>query len=140
MLLDEAPDRIKEYNKWNEKKKTIEFAQEKKILFKEGEIWWCSIGINVGNEVFGKGEYYSRPVLIIKKLSHNSAIILPLSSKAREGTWFTEILIQEEKNWVMLNQIRMTHSKRLIDRLCTIKEEDFTKVRKELKYLLKLDS
>jgi hypothetical protein len=41
-------------------------------LFKEGDIWWCSIGMNVGVEIFGKGKYFARPVIIFKKFSANS--------------------------------------------------------------------
>jgi mRNA interferase MazF len=36
--------------------------------FKNGEIWWCSIGENIGSEMYGKGEFYRRPVLVIRKL------------------------------------------------------------------------
>ena len=45
---------------------------EKKIVypsFKEGELWWCSIGINVGVEIFGKGPDAVRPVVIFKKIN-----------------------------------------------------------------------
>ena len=43
----------KDFDSWNELKKTLE-TQEKQILFKEREIWWTSIGINVANESCGK--------------------------------------------------------------------------------------
>ena len=40
--------------------------QDKKRLhnFKEWEIWWCSIGENVGVEINGKGSHFMRPVII----------------------------------------------------------------------------
>lgn len=41
-------------------------------LFNEGEIWWCSIGMNIGVEIYGKGGRFTRPVLIFKKFTANS--------------------------------------------------------------------
>ena len=32
--------------------------------FKEREVWWCKIGLNVGVEQDGKGNNYTRPILI----------------------------------------------------------------------------
>ena len=41
-------------------------------LFKEGEIWWCGIGMNIGREIFGKGAKFIRPVVVLKKLNKDS--------------------------------------------------------------------
>ncbi len=43
MPPSDAQDKIEEFNKWNKKKQAIEFSGTREILFKEGEIWWCSI-------------------------------------------------------------------------------------------------
>jgi len=85
-------DSIEKFNKWNIKKQEIHFSDVTgKIYFKEGQIWWCSVGQNVGSESLGKGEYFTRPILIIKKLSSDLCIALPLTSKKKTGTWFEEI-------------------------------------------------
>ena len=84
------------YDLWNEQKKVLAVTQ-KKILFKEGDIWWCSLGLNIGTESYGKGETFRRPVLIIKKLSGDACITLPLTSKQKIGTWFAEITVHQEK-------------------------------------------
>lgn len=39
----------KDFDGWNEKKKKIG-EDVCNIYFKEREIWWCSIGINIGYE------------------------------------------------------------------------------------------
>lgn len=39
---------------WNTLKKRLTTSTTPK-LFREREIWWCSIGLNVGYEVYGKG-------------------------------------------------------------------------------------
>ncbi len=123
------------YDIWNTKKKDL--AQiERNILFKEGEIWWCSLGLNIGTEIFGKGRDYRRPVLVIKKLSREDCIILPLTTIPKNGNWFVEIMINQEKRWVMLHQIRMVHIKRLESRIYTISGKDYSKVKKGLEQLL----
>lgn len=129
-------DKIKEYNKWNEKKQAIELAQEKEILFKEGEIWWSSVGMNVGNEIFGKGEDFTRPVLVFKKLSQNSCIVLPVTTQEKIGSWFTPVTLNGGPRWVMLYQIRMTHVSRFQRRLGQLSPADYSKVRKMLKDFL----
>ena len=37
---------MKDFNKWNEKKKEIEADGIPDLYPKEREIWWCSLGVN----------------------------------------------------------------------------------------------
>jgi len=53
---------MKKHNEWNEVKKELDI-QTKKIIFKERDIFWTSIGENIGYEQNGKGEIFSRPEL-----------------------------------------------------------------------------
>ena len=55
------------YDQWNNVKKELA-NREEKFFFKEGEIWWVSLGQNLGTESYGKGDTFRRPVLVIKKL------------------------------------------------------------------------
>jgi UDP-N-acetylbacillosamine transaminase len=71
------------YDNWNEKKKSIA-KDVKKIFFKEGEIWWVTLGLNVGEETYGKGDNFRRPVLIFRKLTGSSCVVLPLTSKEKK--------------------------------------------------------
>ena len=75
----------KDFDKWNIQKKDLE-DKENNVLYKTGDIWWCSVGLNVAEESCGKGDTYRRPVLILRKLSKNSFIGLPLSTKVKIGT------------------------------------------------------
>ena len=43
----------KKFDLWNIKKKEIN-KKEKEIQFREREIWWISIGVNIGFEQDGK--------------------------------------------------------------------------------------
>jgi len=127
----------KDFDKWNNTKKRLEEKIEK-FFFKEGEIWWMSVGINIANESCGKGEIFRRPVLIIRKLSGNSFIGLPLSSKEKSGSWFADILINNQKRCVLLYQIRMFSTNRFESRMATLDDTDFKSVKQKLELLLKL--
>ena len=127
----------KDFDKWNLKKKELE-KLSKKFLFKTGNIWWCSVGLNVKVESCGKGEDYQRPVLVLRKLFGESFIGIPLSSKKKEGTWFCEITVHGEKRYALLYQIRMFSTNRFQRRLASLDDADFRKVKEKLKALLEL--
>jgi mRNA-degrading endonuclease toxin of MazEF toxin-antitoxin module len=127
----------KDFDKWNNIKKELENNQEK-FFFKEGEIWWMSVGVNISVESCGKGDIFRRPVLVLRKLSGNSFVGLPLSSKEKIGTWFTDITINDQRRSVLLYQIRMFSTNRFESRMATLDENDFKKVKEKLEQLLKL--
>lgn len=127
------------YDKWNITKKELA-KREEHFFFKTGEIWWCSLGLNIGSESYGKGETFRRPILILKKLSKNSCIAIPLTSKEKIGTWFQEITIHREKKWAMLYQIRMIHSNRFQRRMAVLDDGDFKRVKQKLEALLELSN
>lgn len=127
----------KDFDKWNKQKKELE-RNSKKFLFNEGEIWWCSVGLNIANESCGKGEKHQRPVLVLKKLSSNSFIGIPLSTQEKIGSWFVDITVHNEKRFVLLYQIRMFSTNRFQRRLATLDDNDFNKIKEKLGALLEL--
>jgi len=133
-------EEIKEkFEDWNVKKQEIHFSDRtKRIYFKEGQIWWCSVGQNVGSESLGKGEYFMRPILIVKKLSSDLCVTLPLTSKNKTGTWFEEITFNGDKICVLLYQIRTFNKKRFQRKMGELDQNDFTRVKEKLEALLEL--
>lgn len=129
----------KNFDEWNRKKKLLE-KQKKKFLFKTGDIWWCSVGINVREESCGKGAEFQRPVLILKKLSNSSFIGIPLSTQEKTGTWFIEITIADKRRWALLYQVRMFSTNRFQRRLATLDDTDFNRVKEKLDALLELSN
>ncbi len=125
------------FNIWNQQKQKLD-ANKRRLLFKEGEIWWCSLGINVGEEVFGKGKNFTRPVVILKKLSSNTCVVLPLSTKIHLGEWYYTLEMNNSKRSVLLHQIRSISANRLYARQSGIPEEDFIKIKKSTAQLLGL--
>ena len=123
-------DIIQTFKKWFYLK--IGLYHKKNILFfKERELWWCSLGVNIGEEIFGKGEKFTRPVLIFKKFTSNSFLGLPLTSQDKKGSWYVEIRQKGRKSRVMLNQARSLDKKRLTKRIGTLDDTDFQKVQKQ---------
>ena len=104
--------------------------KQNKVVFKQGDIWWCSLGVNLGEEMFGKGAKFTRPVLIFRKFTSNSFLGLPLTKQEKEGSWYGEITIHGEKRWVMFNQVRILDKKRLTNRIGALDNKDLEKVRK----------
>lgn len=129
----------KDFDEWNSKKKEIENLT-KKFLFKNGDIWWCSVGLNVQTESCGKGDNFQRPVLVLRKLSQNSFIGIPLSTQKKEGSWFEKITVHGEKRYALLYQIRMFNTNRFQRRLATLDDVDFARVKEKLEALLELSN
>lgn len=105
------------------------WSKENKVIFKRGDIWWCSLGMNLGEEMFGKGPKFTRPVLVFRKFTGNSFLGLPITKQEKHGSWYVEITIHKEKRWVMLNQARVLDKKRLTNRIGELDGVDFQKVK-----------
>lgn len=74
----------KDFDSWNNLKKNIN--NRDLIYTSEREVWFCSVGLNVGSEQDGKNENYERPVLVIKKVTLNTFIGVPLTSNKKKGS------------------------------------------------------
>ena len=101
--------------------------------FGAGEIWWCQIGVNVGDEEDGKGDKFMRPVLIFRKLSKNIFLGVPLSSKLKESYLYCNFEFKNNKQSAIIGQVRVFDSKRLGDRMGKLNKHEFNKIKEELK-------
>ncbi len=120
---------MQNYDEWNNIKKKIS-NKEQQILFKEGEVWWMSLGLNIGEEMYGKDHNFSRPVIVLKKLTSKTCIVLPLSTKQKQGTWYFNLILQNKIQTISLHQIRFVSVKRFIKKVAQIPEFDFDLIRK----------
>ena len=68
---------MKDFDRWNTGKKKIHDEGTQK-LFHEREIWWASFGINIGREQDGRGDNFERPIVVLKTLSPDTFMCLPL--------------------------------------------------------------
>lgn len=127
----------KDFDKWNKNKKQIHINNENKF-YCEREVWWCSLGINIGFEQDGKGEDFSRPILVIKGFSKDVLLCIPLTTKLKEGIYYSDIDLGDGiKRKVILSQIRLIDSKRLEEKICTIDEIQFNVIKQKIIQLIR---
>lgn len=126
----------KKFTSWNNIKINIEKKKEK-IYFKEREIYWANIGENIGFEQGGKGDDFTRPLLIFKKFSNNIFFGIPLSTKRKNGTFFFEFIFKDNKiSTALLVQAKMYDVKRLDKKIGKISVEDFKRLKIKFNELL----
>lgn len=111
---------MKDFDRWNFTKKKIDL--HKRPLTSKGQIYWCSLGFNVGVEQDGAKNNFQRPVLVLKKYSNQIVLIAPITSKIHKGDWYANIDLLGKKSQIILNQIRPIDTKRLIENISQISE------------------
>jgi len=84
------------FNNWNRLKQKLN--NKKNILtFKEREIYFMSVGYNIGQESYGKKELFLRPVLVYRKLSKTSFVGIPLTSQKKSGNYYFSFSYKKDK-------------------------------------------
>jgi mRNA interferase MazF len=127
----------KDFDGWNEVKKSIDASSQLRRYYHEREIWWCSLGVNIGHEYDGKNIEYRRPVLILKGLSNSSCLIVPLTTSANTHRFRIKIgLIEGREAAAVISQIKVIDTKRLSKKICNLDSKLFEHMRKVVKDLL----
>jgi len=74
----------KDFDRWNEIKKQLADNAPSPLAFpKDGEVWMCTLGNNLGREQNGGLRDFSRPVLVVKKFNNEIFWVVPLSTKQK---------------------------------------------------------
>jgi mRNA interferase MazF len=123
------------FDRWNTKKKNLN-AVGKVIRFHEREIWWCTIGINIGHEQLSSNEDFSRPVLVLKKFTGDIFWGIPLTTKIKQLPFRIPLALNKTNNDLLVLQMRAYDQKRLVRKINTISETDFKKIRGYINTLL----
>lgn len=118
----------KDFDGWIEVKSNVHFAGRVPSI-REGEMWWCAVGENVGIEINGKSDVFSRPVLILKKLSRYGFLGVPLTSKEHFGNWYTSFVYRGKNQYASLAQIRVFSVSRLYKKIGMIPDSDLQAVK-----------
>lgn len=123
----------KDFDKWNSIKKKLD--QAKRLpTFKEREIWWCSIGVNIGYEIFGKGQKFWRPVLILDKHNRYTFFGLPLSSTVKQDNpYYYPFPFRGRKGSILFSQGRTFSSLRLSNQMGKVTPKQFAKIKTAFK-------
>jgi len=132
---------INKYNKnfeeWNISKQLID-KNDREVFGYPREVWWCSLGINIGAEIDGKNENFERPVIIMKVYNKETMLVLPTTGREKKDKFHMpiEINVVDQKTnntykkivYVKLTQARVISNKRLLRKVDVINEEDFKKI------------
>lgn len=129
----------KDFDKWNEKKKETE-CSAKNILPNKKQVWWLSIGLNVGVEEDGKNNNFERPVLVVKVFNRQCFLGIPITSADKSNKkYYFPIIHNQKKFFLILSQIRLFSAKRLSRKIYKIDSADFLQIKKELKKVIGLN-
>jgi mRNA-degrading endonuclease toxin of MazEF toxin-antitoxin module len=120
---------LKNFANWFNLKPKLDEAKHKPPLVSEGQIWWCHFGENIGSEISGKGNNFTRPGIIFKKLSHYTFLVVPTSTKIRAGSWYVDLDYQNIQAVACLHQIRVVDYRRIQNFITFLDHSDFEKVK-----------
>lgn len=119
----------KRFPEWMDLKKTLHEKSISPPHVNEGDIWWMSVGENIGSEINGKSKLFSRPVIILKKLSYGSYFVIPTTSQARKGSWYVNFPKSPLIRTACLHQARSIDYRRLSSRLGELYQFEFKKLK-----------
>lgn len=122
----------KDFQSWHILKSQLH-ENKSEVFFHEREIWWCTLGANIGFEQDGRGEYFDRPVLVLKKFNLDICLIVPLTTSGKKGKYYFPLGEIEGKNaTAVLSQIRLIDRKRLMNKVYIVEEKVFNQLVKKV--------
>ncbi len=126
----------KDFDSWNLHKKNIHQNGVNKY-YSQQEIWWCSLGTNIGFEEDGSGFVGERPVLILRGFNRHICLMVPLTTAYKHNEFYLNIgLVDGRVAFAIISQIRLIDTKRLINKLGVVSGETFLKIRKAVRDLI----
>lgn len=118
----------KDFAKWAEIKTDLQ-AKVNPRTFKELEIWWVVLGHNIGDEEDGKGRFFMRPVLVLRKFNKNLFWGIPLTTTDRKNRYYVEFCYKPSRSSsAILSQLRLFDAKRLLRQDGIIDDLTFAKI------------
>ncbi|PKM87290.1 hypothetical protein CVU83_03185 [Candidatus Falkowbacteria bacterium HGW-Falkowbacteria-2] len=124
-------DKISKIINWSLLKVRMDHAFRNVYVIKK-EIWWASIGMNIGHEENGKNSLFERPVLVLRRYSNHLALVVPLSSKFKTNRYYFKIEYKGRISSVLVSQIRVISTKRFIRKIGTLDRALFETIQKEV--------
>ena len=122
------------FDEWNEIKKQINSSRTLKYP-SVGKIYWCSVGYNVGREVYGKGDRFRRPVLVLNVLPNKMFFGIPLSSQTKNKTGFMFYKFKDNQGReqvALLAQAKSYDIKRIMQYLGKVDKKDLRIIRERV--------
>ena len=128
----------KDFDAWNKVKKAVHTKPDT-FGVHERELWWASLGVNVGVETDGKHQTFERPVLVIRKFNRQMVCIVPTTSRGKDPRFYEQFSYQDRVYFTMLTQLRTISTKRLLRKIGMMPKEDFEKVQQRCSSFFEVD-
>ena len=123
---------------WTKLKVRIHLNDIKKqeLYFYERQVWWASLGQNIGSEQNGKNTNFERPVLVFKKFNEDTFWAIPASTKIKTGKYYELFHLDDKEFSLNLSQLRLISSKRLLRLSGSISREEYEIIKDRIRKLI----
>lgn len=136
MINGNENQRMDRLKLWQDFEQTIN-DNSASIEYRQGDVWWTSIGQNIGDEENGKGDSFLRPVLIVRGFSQTLFWGVPLSTNTKIGDYYHNFIIDGKPSTALLSQMRTYDVRRLVSQYGSISDMDFKIIKQKLIALVK---
>lgn len=103
-------------------------------LYHRREVWWVSLGVNVGTEIDGTGQHYDRPVVVIKGFNKQQCFTVALTGKRRTGPYYFPLgIVGGREASAVLSQVRIVDTKRFIKKVGMVEQAIYETLVEKLK-------
>ncbi|MFK5975306.1 MAG: type II toxin-antitoxin system PemK/MazF family toxin [Sulfurovum sp.] len=132
---------MENFDRWNGIKKSTEKEKNNiKLGIRPRDIFWAKIGQNIGTEEYGKNKNFSRPLIVIRKLTSDLFIGIPVTSTIKNNDYFHSFEYENRANGVVTNsamilQVKTYSIKRLMNKAGVINKNDFAEIIEKSKKL-----
>jgi mRNA interferase MazF len=101
----------KDFDSWNTRKKLIQESSHPPYIHTR-EIWWASLGLNIGDEEDGKNERFERPVLVLRKFNDRIVLVVPLTTKPKLNRYHVRFDHEGMHFAALISQVRLISTRR----------------------------
>ena len=127
----------KDYSRWHALKSDLnQRTRTNERFIKERQVWYCAIGANIGFEQDGKGDDFSRPLVIFKVFNRDIFLGIPLTSTLRFPPYYSPTFVHGREGAAILSQLRLFDRRRLIRYMGMVDQQSFATIQQNLKTLL----
>ena len=123
----------RDYLGWHNIKETINDTDHE-LFFREREVWWCSLGANIGSEQDGTGAKFLRPIIVFKKFNTHVFWGIPTTTKPKESGLQIPVNTQsnQKQSYAIISQLKLLDRKRLVDKIGHISKKDYSDIQKAI--------
>lgn len=122
----------KDFDRWNHQKKALDANDAEPLYFREGDIWWVHLGVNIGYEIDGKHDNFARPVIVLRKYNKYSFLALPLTTRSTPGPYKIPVGdVAGKQASAVVSQLRNIDSRRLYQKVAWLPPDTLLLIRNE---------